>query len=113
MKTKLLLTIALLLGVSSYHWAQSSTSPSKSEHPYVETVVTQNKIWLMPEEMPVVKLPVRVVNSKDIVVLEKFFCSETEDWSLDVSDLPAGKYRILIGTIQTEYLDKQGRKGVL
>lgn len=113
MKTKLLLTIALLLGVSSYHWAQSSSSTSKPEHAYVEVVVTQDMIWLMPDEKPVDNLPVRVLNAQNVVVLEKTFCSRTKDWSLDVSALAPGKYRILIGSIQTEYLDKQGRKGVL
>lgn len=114
MKTKLLLTIALLLGVSSYHWAQSASKASEPEHPYVEVVVTQDMIWLMPDEMPVANLPVRVLNTQGIVVLEKIFCSKTKDWSMDVSALAPGKYRILIGSIQTEYLDRQqSRKGVL
>ena len=114
MKTKLLLTIALLLGVSSYHWAQSSSSTSAApEHPYVEVVVTQEMIWLMPDETPIANLPVRVLNAQGVVVLEKTFCSKTKDWSLDVSALAPGKYRILVGSFQTEYLDKQGRKGFL
>ena len=114
MKTKLLFTIVLLLGISYNHRAQSSsTATSEYNQPYVEVVVTQEKVWLMPEEMPVASLPVRVMNSDNVVVMKKSFCSETKDWSLDVSDLPAGKYRILIGSTQTEYLEKQGRKGIL
>jgi hypothetical protein len=115
MKTKLLFTIALVLGLSYSHWAQPSAAQAPLEHqyPYVEVVVTQEKIWLMPDEMPVANLPVRIVDSKDVQVLKKNFCSETEDWSLDVTDLPSGKYRILIGDRQVEYLEKQGRKGVL
>ncbi len=110
MKTKLLFTIALILGIHVHHWAQTA---SENRHPYVEVVVTQEMIWLMPEEMPVADLTVQVLNAQNQVVLQKVFCSQTKEWSLDVSALPAGKYRILIGNIQTEYLDKQGRKGFL
>ncbi len=113
MKTKFLLTLILMLGISYNHWAQSAPASSTQEHPYVEVVVTQDKVWLMPEEMPVANLPVRVKNSDNVTVLEKTFNAKVKDWSLDVSALPTGKYRILIGSTQTEYLEKQGRKGFL
>jgi len=113
MKTKLLLTIALLLGLNAAHWAQNSFTQTNPKQPYVEVVVTQEKIWLMPDELPVDQLPVQVLNNNGKIVLQKVFSSDTEDWSLDVSSLSAGKYKILIGSTQTEYLTKQGSKGLL
>jgi len=112
MKTKVLLTIALLLGLSYNHWAQSSASTNPQD-PYVEVIVTQEKVWLMPDALPVKSLPVRVLDEKGVLVLKKSFTSETKEWSLDVADLPSGKYRILIGDRQVEYMDRQGRKGLL
>lgn len=115
MKTNFLFTLLLVLGLSAGLSAQSSVADPDSEYdyPYVEVVATQEKIWLMPDELPVNNLPVRVVNADGIPVLKKIFCSKTKDWSLDVNDLPSGKYRILIGDRQVEYLEKQGRKGIL
>lgn len=112
MKTKILLTVALILGLSYNHWAQSSAAPA-TEDPYVEVVVTPEKVWLMPDELPVHTLPVRVLDEKGTLVMKKNFTAETKDWSLDVAELPSGKYRILIGDRQVEYMDRQGRKGVL
>ncbi|GEM_PF-2765593 len=113
MKTKLLLTIALLLGFNAAHWAQTSTTSTNTHQPYVEVVVTQEKIWLMPDELPLDELPVQVMNNNGKVVVQKVFTSDTEDWSVDVSSLSAGKYKILIGSTQTEYLTKKGSKGLL
>ncbi|MFN0036389.1 MAG: DUF3244 domain-containing protein [Saprospiraceae bacterium] len=113
MKTRFLFTIALLLGINAAHWAQTTQTTKNSDLPYVEVVVTQEKIWLMPDELPVADLHVKVLNNTGKVVLQKTYNSETEDWSLDVSSLAAGKYKILIGTNQTEYLSKQGPKGLL
>jgi len=113
MKTKLFLMIALLLGINAAHWAQTSTTNTNSQHPYIEVVVTQEKVWLLPDDLPVDQIPVQVYNNTGKWVLQKVFTSETEDWSLDVSGLTAGKYKILIGSTQTEYLTKQGSKGLL
>lgn len=113
MKTKLLLTLALILGIQYYHGAQSASVPTTPEYPYVEVIVTQEKIWLIPDEMPVENLPVQIFNEEGEPVMQKVFCSQLKDWSLDVTDLPAGKYKIRVGSIQTEYLEKQGRKRVL
>ena len=115
MKTKLLLTIAFVLGLSYHHWAQqaSITTNPEPKYPYVEVIVTQEKVWLMPDEQPVTNVPVQVTDASGEVVLQKVFCSETKEWSLDVSALPSGKYKILIGATQTEYLEKQGKRRVL
>lgn len=115
MKTKLLLTIAFVVGLSYHHWAQQTSLNANPDpqYPYVEVIVTQDKVWLMPDEQPVASVPVQVTNTAGEVVLHKFFCSETKEWSLDVSGLPSGKYKILIGATQTEYLEKQGKKRVL
>jgi hypothetical protein len=114
MKTKFVLTLALLLGINASYWAQSASVPTDPQHPYVEVVVTQDKIWLLPDEAPMEKLPVQVVSADGKVVLQKVFSADTEDWSLDVTNLAAGKYKILIGSNQTEYLNKQGgSKGLL
>lgn len=113
MKAKLLLTIALFFGLNSAHWAQPSTQPTDPQHPYLEVVVMQDKIWLLPDEAPLADLPVQVQNAAGKVVLQKVFTIDTEDWSLDVSALSPGKYKILIGSNQVEYLDKHGRKGAL
>ncbi|TNE58968.1 MAG: hypothetical protein EP344_09450 [Bacteroidetes bacterium] len=112
MKTKLLLTLTLILGLSYVHEAQdmvvAAMAPG-SEYPLVEIVVTPERVWLLPDEMPVDKLPVRVLDEKGDVILKKDFSSKCEDWSLDVSDLPGGKYKILVGSIQTAYLEKPDR----
>lgn len=114
MKTKLLLTIALVLGLSYHHWAQTaSTNSYDPQYPYVEVIVTQNLVWLMPDEQPVAEIPVQIVNASGEVVLQKTFCSKTKEWSMDVSGLSSGKYKILIGSRQTEYLEKQGKRWVM
>lgn len=110
MKTKLFLTILLVLGLSYYHWAQTASAPPEKSFPYIEVVVTQERIWLMADEKPVQDLPVQVTDANGVVVLQQVFDSKTTEWALDVSALPAGKYKILIGSIQTEYLEKQGGK---
>lgn len=79
----------------------------------MEVVIMQDKIWLLPDEAPLADLPVQVLNAAGKVVLQKVFTIDTEDWSLDVSALSVGKYKILIGSNQVEYLDKHGRKGAL
>lgn len=114
MKTKLLLTLALILGISYYHWAQTSVAPrAEYNQPIVEVVVTQDKVWLLPDEKPVENLPVQILNEAGAIVLKRTFSSDSTEWSLDVSELPAGKYKIQIGALQTEYLEKQGRVRLL
>ena len=115
MKTKLLLTLALVVGFSYYHRAQESARSGNPEpqYPYVEVIVTQDKVWLMPDEQPVANVPVRVTNAAGEVILQKTFCSESKEWSLDVSGLPSGKYKIQVGATQMEYLEKQGKRKLL
>lgn len=114
MKTKLLLTLVFVLVFSGSYWAQSRSSTSTiHNYPYVEVVVAENRIWLMPDEQPVAEIPVQIVDADGEVVVEKYFCTKTTSWSLDVSNLPAGKYKILIGNNQTEYLEKKGRRWTL
>lgn len=114
MKTKLLLTLVFVVGFIYHHWAQTSYKDAPApNYPFVEVVVTQEKIWLMPDERPLDTLPVQVVNAEGEVVMQQLFCSKTKDWSMDIADLPTGKYKILIGSIQTEYLEKQYRKRLL
>ncbi|MCC6461394.1 MAG: hypothetical protein IT260_13045 [Saprospiraceae bacterium] len=112
MITKIVFTLALLLGVNSMHWAQNLSNPDP-EYPYVEVVVTQEHIWLMPDEKPVSEIPVQLINDSGEVVLQKTFCSKLKDWSIGITNLPSGKYKILIGNHQTEYLEKKGRKWTL
>ena len=72
MKTKLLLTIAFVLGLSYHHWAQqaSITTNPEPKYPYVEVIVTQEKVWLMPDEQPVSNVPVQVTDASGEVVLQ-------------------------------------------
>ena len=113
MKTKLFLTIALMLNLSYSQWAQPFSAAADRKYPYVEVVVTDQRIWLMPDETPVANLPVQIVDADGTVVLQKTFSTSTSEWSLDVSGLAAGKYKILIGVNQTEYLEKKGRRWTL
>lgn len=113
MKTQLLLTIALLLATSYRQWGQTYTASANPKEPYVEVVITDQHIWLMPDEKPVSELPVQVVDANGEVVLQKVFCTKTAEWLLDVSNLPSGKYKVLIGSTQTEYLEKKGRRWTL
>ena len=110
MKTKVIVTALLVLGLNYHHWAQTAATPPDESYPYIEVVVTQDQIWLMADEKPVKDLPVQVVDANGEVVLQKLFSSKTTEWSFDVSTLPAGKYKILIGSVQIEYLDKQPGK---
>ena len=111
MKTKLLLTLALVLGLSAVHQGQTAAiTAAGKKYPYVEVVVTQERIWLMTDEKPVAGLPVQVLDEAGELVMQKSFCSKIAEWALDVSELPSGKYKILIGANQTEYLEKKGKK---
>lgn len=104
----------MVLGMSYHQWAQqAAVADPEPKHPYFEVIVTQEKVWLMPEEQPVANVPVKVMNAAGEVILQKIFCSETREWALDVSALPSGKYKILVGATQTEYLEKQGKKRIL
>ena len=113
MKTKFFLIIAMMLAASYTQWAQPFTAATDKNYPYVEVVLNEDKIWLIPDERPVVDFPVKVVDSGGEVILQKLFCSKNTEWSLDVSTLPAGKYKVLIGANQTEYLEKKGRRWTL
>ena len=113
MKTKLFFALALIFGQFLAPSAQPTLAAAPEKHPYIEVVITQNRIWLIPDETPVADLPVTVLNAAGETVVHKVFSTKTPEWSLDVTDLPTGKYKILIGTNQTEYLEKKGKKWVL
>ncbi len=71
-----------------------STSPSSSD---VRVILGERKIWFVADETPVSCFTARVFDVAGALVLEKNFSSKIGDWSLDLTELPAGKFRLEIG----------------
>lgn len=92
MKTIFSLLLSLTLSVAAFaHIPQGATSQ-------VEVVITQKRILLVADELPVKHLAVQIFDAAHQVIMEKDFSSKTADWSIDVSDLPTGSYSVQVGT---------------
>jgi hypothetical protein len=72
----------------------------------VKVVVSGKKIWFVADEMPVKCLCVKVKDNAGKVVLEKCLSSKTADWSLNVENLPRGKYTVEYGKDKSVAFDK-------
>ncbi len=74
-----------------------ATVTAATHLPEVKVIVSARRIWLVADEMPVKNLTVQVFNAAGKLVLDQKFSSKTADWSLDVTNLPAGAYTIVAG----------------
>ncbi len=81
--------------------------------PYIEIVVATDKIWLLPEETPTADIRAEIVDAAHRVVLARTFSTKEEGWSLDISSLPPGQYRLQLSSGQREYFEKRSRKRTL
>lgn len=95
----------------SLFFAIGSLSASNEEpcgdDPMVHFVITEKKIWIVGDEMPVKNLAVVVTDEFGHVMLEKMFSSKSgERFFLDLSQLPKGKYKVSAGCASTEWEKK-------
>ena len=72
----------------------------------IKVVVSQKRIWLVADEMPMKCLKTVVKNSIGEVVLEKCFTSKCADWFLNIEALPKGDYTLHLGEKQVESFKK-------
>ncbi len=92
MKTIFSLLLSLTLSVAAF----AHTTPVATSQ--VEVVITQKRILLVADELPVKHLAVQIFDATNRVIMEKDFTSKTADWSIDVSELPTGTYTVQVGT---------------
>lgn len=71
-----------------------------------KVVVSQKRIWLLADEMPMKCLKTQIKDASGTVVLEKCFTSKCSDWFLDIEALPKGEYTLHLGTDQIEKFKK-------
>lgn len=62
----------------------------------IRVVISEKKIWFVADEMVVLTMPVEVRDSQGKVVVECQFSAKCSDWSLNVENLPSGKYSVYI-----------------
>jgi hypothetical protein len=71
-----------------------------------KVVVSQKRIWLLADEMPMKCLKTQIKDASGKVVLEKCFTSKCSDWFLDIEALPKGEYTLYLGSDQIEKFKK-------
>ncbi|MBL7803657.1 MAG: hypothetical protein JNL02_07985 [Saprospiraceae bacterium] len=91
---KTIFSLLLSLTLSAAAFAHTAAFFPQTE---VEVVITQKRVLLITDELPVKSLAVQVIDAANRVVKEKNFTSKTADWALDVSDLPNGTYTLQVG----------------
>lgn len=72
----------------------------------IKVVVSQKRIWLVADEMPMRCLKTQVKNAEGKIVLEKCFTSKMSDWFLNIEALPKGEYTLYLGSERTEKFKK-------
>lgn len=68
----------------------------------IKVVVSQRRIWLVADEMPMKCLKTKVLNAAGEVVLEKCFTSKCAEWFLNIESLPKGEYTLQLGETRVE-----------
>ena len=86
--------------------AAAGLSAAAPQTPEIKAVISEKRIWLLTDEVPVKSLRVEVRDCCDKVVLQKHFDSKMTDWSLEVAHLPQGSYSLHIGDTQVEKFRK-------
>lgn len=73
----------------------------------VQVVMTQKKIWFVADESPVKCMRVQMLDEQGAVVMQKQFSSKITEWSLDVHELPAGTYQLLVDDMPVKSFVKE------
>ncbi|MBC7777189.1 MAG: hypothetical protein H7246_17285 [Phycisphaerae bacterium] len=63
----------------------------------IKVVVSQKRIWLVADEMPMKCLKTQIKNAEGKIVLEKCFSSKCAEWFLNIEALPKGEYTLYLG----------------
>ncbi len=100
------------LSIASMAPAQNP-SAALSTPPYIEVIVATDKIWLLPEEVPLSEIHTQLISAEGKVLLAKTFSGSTENWWIDISLLTPGRYCLQFASGQREYFEKRPRKRFL
>ncbi len=68
----------------------------------IKVVVSQKRIWLIADEMPMKCLKTHIKNTAGEIVLEKCFSSKCAEWFLNIEALPKGDYTLHLGSDHIE-----------
>jgi|GEM_PF-840819 len=68
----------------------------------IKVVVSQKRIWLIADEMPMKCLKTHIKNAAGEIVLEKCFSSKCAEWFLNIEALPKGDYTLHLGSDHIE-----------
>ncbi len=108
MKNSLIISFAIFLAsLFSPNFLAAGQSKFGGD-PLFHFVITEKKLWIVGDEFPVKNLDVKITDETGKVVLEKVFCTKSERWFLDLTNLPEGKYKVTAGNLQAEWVKKSG-----
>lgn len=82
------------------------TSEVSADPTDIKVVVSQKRIWLVADEMPMKCLKTLIKNQEGKIVLEKCFSSKGADWFLNIEELPKGEYTLHLGADRVEKFKK-------
>jgi hypothetical protein len=118
MKTTFFAVFAFALAMTSLQ-ASTTTSFSPNHTPVfnrlnepsgepldIRVVISQKRIWLVTDEMPMKCLKTIVKDASGKIVLEKCFTSKCSEWFLNIEALPKGEYTLILGDRQIEQFKK-------
>ncbi len=106
--------ICFLSFLLSASMAAAQNSPAAlSTPPYIEVIVATDKIWLLPEEVPLSEIHTQLIDVEGKVLLAKTFSGSAENWWIDISSLTPGSYCLQFASGQREYFEKRPRKRFL
>ncbi len=84
-----------------------NATKSNGEDPAdLKIVFSQNRIWLLADEMPMKCLKTQIKNEEGKIVFEKYFTSKYSEWFLNIEALPKGKYTLYLGSDRVEKFKK-------
>lgn len=104
MKTKLF--AVLLFAFTLNQVPVYANLPALTDPTDIKVVVSQKRIWLVADEMPMKCLKAQVKNVDGKIVLEKCFTSKCAEWSLNIETLPKGEYTLHLGADHVEKFKK-------
>jgi hypothetical protein len=72
----------------------------------LKIVVSQKRIYLVTDEMPMKCLKIKITNAAGKVVQEQCFSSKCAEWFLNIESLPKGEYSLHVGADRVEKFQK-------
>jgi len=63
----------------------------------IKVVISQKRIWLVADEMPMKCLKTHIKNAEGKIVFEKCFSSKSAEWFMNIEALPRGEYTLYLG----------------